>query len=85
MFMFINQRHHLAVLHIESRKSRTRDNEFEIFVGAEENGVDAKEVIEAAKPLTNSIHINEEPKLRKTVSLDKGNTKCMISSLFILV
>ncbi|KAK2147876.1 hypothetical protein LSH36_533g01075, partial [Paralvinella palmiformis] len=67
---------HLAILHIESRKSRTRDNEYEIFVDVEENGVDAKEVIEKAKNLTTNIYIQDGSKLRKTISLDKGDTRC---------
>ena len=70
----------MNVLHIESRRSRKYNSEFDIYVDVELGSDVTTESIMAdlARGVKNFVHHSSSGKLymNKTTSLDLGNTKC---------
>ena len=70
------------MLHIETRKSRKHLNEFEIFVDVEgASEVGCADIVKELKRRVSSLVMHDgnfRPSLnmRKTISLDKGDTMC---------
>ncbi len=78
--VFWFQHSQVRILHLESRKSRHRESEYDIFADLDLNGITVNDVTKNLKPKVGSIYIQEKPKgmgsMGKTISLDKGDTKC---------
>ena len=72
----------ITVLHIESRKSRKHVGDFEVFIDVESTSVAAvSSVLGDIKRRVASVVLNDgggRPALavRKTISLDRGDTMC---------
>ena len=66
------------ILHIESRKSRKKEAEFEILVDLECDIKQLNEVMGALKEKVTNVMSHDGTGLRKTTSLDRGDTirKC---------
>ena len=78
------------VLHIESRKSRQSEKEYEIFVSMEvDKRSCTEEVVASLKPRFCSVLTaggKQAPAMKKTTSLDKGDTKCgLLTCIHILM
>ena len=62
------------ILHIESRKSRKKDAEFEILVDLECDNKRVHELIASLKDKVVHVVSHDGVGLRKTTSLDRGDT-----------
>ena len=73
LFFFFQDKD-VNILHIESRKSRKKDAEFEILVDLECDNKRVHELIASLKDKVVHVVSHDGVRLRKTTSLDRGDT-----------
>ena len=84
MYNFLFQDKGTHVQHVESRKSRHVDKEYDVYLDVELLKSKIPDVKESLKTVVCSLTVSEVtraapiPAMKKTVSLDKGETKCKV-------